>query len=82
MPSLFEFWTRGEHRRHHRVVYQWNLEEWAKTIFYPSIVEGMKPNHLITIDQDIPGGTPVFKGTRVPVKTLFQYLADNYTLEA
>jgi uncharacterized protein (DUF433 family) len=32
-------------------------------------------------DPDILGGTPVFKGTRVPVKTLFQYLENNYTLE-
>jgi uncharacterized protein (DUF433 family) len=36
---------------------------------------------LITIDPDILGGTPVFKGTRVPVKTLFEYLEDNYTLD-
>jgi uncharacterized protein (DUF433 family) len=38
-------------------------------------------NALITVDPDILGGTPVFKGTRVPVKTLFEYLEDNYTLE-
>lgn len=36
---------------------------------------------LITIDQEILGGTPVFKGTRVPVRTLFEYLGDNYSLE-
>jgi uncharacterized protein (DUF433 family) len=36
---------------------------------------------LIVIDPDILGGTPVFKGTRVPVKTLFEYLEDNYTLD-
>ncbi|MCX6979249.1 MAG: DUF433 domain-containing protein [Verrucomicrobia bacterium] len=41
----------------------------------------MKPANLITIDPDILGGTPVFKGTRVPVKTLFDYLADNLTLD-
>jgi uncharacterized protein (DUF433 family) len=35
---------------------------------------------LITTDPDILGGTPVFKGTRVPVKTLFDYLESNYTL--
>jgi uncharacterized protein (DUF433 family) len=35
----------------------------------------------ITIDPDILGGTPVFKGTRVPVKTLFEYLEDNYSLD-
>ncbi len=36
---------------------------------------------LITVDPDILGGTPVFKGTRVPVKTLFDYLEANYTLD-
>ena len=39
----------------------------------------MVPNDLITVDAEILGGTPVFKGTRVPVKTLFEYLEDNYT---
>jgi uncharacterized protein (DUF433 family) len=41
----------------------------------------MKSKDLITVDPDILGGTPVFKGTRVPVKTLFEYLEDNYTLD-
>jgi uncharacterized protein (DUF433 family) len=41
----------------------------------------MKANDLITIDPDILGGTPVFKGTRVPIKTLFDYLEDNYSLD-
>lgn len=41
----------------------------------------MKSNDLITVDADILGGTPVFKGTRVPVKTLFEYLENNYTLD-
>lgn len=41
----------------------------------------MSVEELITIDSNVLGGTPVFKGTRVPVKTLFDYLEDNYTLE-
>ena len=41
----------------------------------------MNANDLITVDPDILGGTPVFKGTRVPVKTLFDYLEADYTLE-
>ncbi len=41
----------------------------------------MSSTDLITIDSDILGGTPVFKGTRVPVKTLFDYLENNYTLD-
>ena len=36
---------------------------------------------LITVDREILGGTPVFNGTRVPVKTLFEYLEDNYSLD-
>lgn len=35
----------------------------------------------ITIDPEIVSGTPVFRGTRVPVQTLFDYLADGYTLD-
>ncbi|MFN8276584.1 MAG: DUF433 domain-containing protein [Chitinophagales bacterium] len=31
-------------------------------------------NHVIHIDPEILGGTPVFHGTRVPVKNLFDYL--------
>jgi uncharacterized protein (DUF433 family) len=38
-------------------------------------------NDLITVDPEVLGGTPVFRGTRVPVKTLFQYLEANYTLD-
>ena len=41
----------------------------------------MKASDLITIDPDILSGTPVFKGTRVPVKTLFDYLADSLSLD-
>ncbi len=41
----------------------------------------MSAKDLITVDPDILGGTPVFKGTRVPVKTLFDYLEDNYSLD-
>jgi uncharacterized protein (DUF433 family) len=41
----------------------------------------MNASDLITVDPDILGGTPVFKGTRVPVKTLFDYLEGDYTLE-
>lgn len=36
---------------------------------------------LITVDPEILGGTPVFSGTRVPVRTLFDYVEDNYTLD-
>lgn len=41
----------------------------------------MSVKDLITIDPEILGGTPVFKGTRVPIKTLFDYLEDSYSLD-
>ena len=41
----------------------------------------MNPHDLITVDSEILGGTPVFKGTRVPVKTMFEYLADSLSLD-
>lgn len=34
----------------------------------------MVSNSLITIDPEIMSGTPVFTGTRVPVKSLFDWL--------
>lgn len=36
---------------------------------------------LITIDPDTMGGQPVFKGTRVPVETLFDHLEDGVSLD-
>jgi len=41
----------------------------------------MNTSELILIDPEVLGGTPVFAGTRVPVKTLFDYLEDDYTHE-
>jgi uncharacterized protein (DUF433 family) len=36
---------------------------------------------VININPDILGGTPVFKGTRVPVETLFDHLESGVTIE-
>ena len=36
---------------------------------------------VINIDSEILGGTPVFLGTRVPVKNLFDYLEEGETME-
>ena len=35
---------------------------------------------LITSTPDILGGTPVFRGTRVPVRTLIEYLEGGQTI--
>ena len=36
---------------------------------------------VIVKGPDILGGTPVFRGTRVPIQTLFDYLEGGETLE-
>jgi len=36
---------------------------------------------VINIDPEILGGTPVFYGTRVPIKNLFDYLESGDTIE-
>ncbi len=37
--------------------------------------------HVINIDKEILGGTPVFYGTRVPIKNLFDYLETGDSIE-
>jgi uncharacterized protein (DUF433 family) len=36
---------------------------------------------IIQVNPDIQGGTPVFAGTRVPVKNLFEYLEAGDSIE-
>ena len=36
---------------------------------------------LINRDPEIMGGTPIFRGTRVPVQTLFDWLEDEESLD-
>ena len=43
--------------------------------WYNGVVE------FITKNRDILGGAPVFRGTRVPIQTLFDYLEGGETLE-
>ena len=40
----------------------------------------MQRSQLIDIDAQILGGTPVFKGTRVPVEVLFDHLKQGISL--
>ncbi len=41
----------------------------------------MATTHLITSSEDILGGTPVFAGTRVPVRVLIDYLEQGEPLD-
>ena len=46
-----------------------------------AIRERINLNSVIHSDRDYVSGTPRFKGTRMPVRILFDYLADGYTIE-
>jgi uncharacterized protein (DUF433 family) len=40
-----------------------------------------KQLNIVSVDQEILGGTPCFIGTRIPVSVLFENLADGLTLD-
>jgi uncharacterized protein (DUF433 family) len=41
----------------------------------------MTAKELINIDPELMGGTPVLRGTRVPVKTLFDHIESGDSIE-
>jgi uncharacterized protein (DUF433 family) len=41
----------------------------------------MKPSKWISVDPQVVHGTPVFAGTRVPARTLFEWLEEGYPLQ-
>lgn len=41
----------------------------------------MKITDIITIDKEIQSGTPIFKGTRVPIQSLFWHLESGVTID-
>jgi len=50
--------------------------------YIPRIYDIMKDmSDVISTDPEILGGTPVFRGTRVPIESLFDYLCGGETIE-
>jgi len=37
--------------------------------------------HVVSINPEVMGGTPVFKGTRVPVQTLIDYIEGGESID-
>lgn len=60
-------------------------EKQVQTIYVIETVIGniaMKtPSSVVHCDREILGGTPVFVGTRVPLRNLIDYLEEGYTLD-
>ena len=55
----------GTHRRYDCTPIQWCVESKDSLMPEPSVISSRR---------EVMGGTPVFRGTRVPIKTLFDYL--------
>jgi uncharacterized protein (DUF433 family) len=58
-----------------------NLAIRQKLIKFGNINIFSMDGRVINIDPDILGGTPVFFGTRVPIKNLFDYLETGDSIE-
>jgi uncharacterized protein (DUF433 family) len=61
---------------------------WASSRHCAAIAEGRGVDYfasmtraVISRDPDVMGGTPAFRGTRVPVQTLIEYLAAGETID-
>ena len=57
------------------------LATWQALVQHPTIYGLLQQSQLVISDPEILGGIPVFTGTRVPVKTLFDYLEGGHALE-
>ena len=53
----------------------------AKVAAYDCFVERQVESSVVQRSDDVMNGTPVFSGTKVPVKTLFDYLVSGRTLD-
>ena len=49
--------------------------------FLFGIFQSVMNTHIISINPDVMGGTPVFDGTRVPVQTLIDYLEGGESID-
>ena len=48
---------------------------------YDPRVKDMNAKSVVSIDNEVMGGTPVFVGTRVPIQSLFDYLEGGETVD-
>jgi uncharacterized protein (DUF433 family) len=82
-PTLFGRGVHDDCERHPQPATRKgrNRPDWSHTVGRGR-VETMTPNlEIVHCDPGILGGTPVFVGTRVPVRSLFDYLEAGETLD-
>ena len=58
---------------------RWQVEDC--NCFKTGIINGMKKNSVVVVDPEIMSGTPCFAGTRVPARTLMDYLEAGDSLD-
>ena len=90
-PSCYATCIRGNHRPSMGM-----MERWRKLfvqLFFAGrelqgchwgragLIVGMKKNSVVEMDPEIMSGTPCFAGTRVPARTLIDYLEGGHTLD-
>ena len=51
-------------------------------IEHMSVVQKLNLDEIVQVNADLLHGTPCFTGTRVPVQTLLDYIAESDTLDA
>jgi uncharacterized protein (DUF433 family) len=56
-------------------------ENYVEILVYWIIKLNAMEGRIINIDPEILGGTPVFYGTRVPIKNLFDYLESGESID-
>jgi uncharacterized protein (DUF433 family) len=60
--------------------YRFSRKWWSKLEVWQGVAAMASPNGVITKDPDVLGGTPVFRGTRVPFQALLDYLEAGQSL--
>ena len=78
-PDMFEYLARVHNLEEFLSEFPQVSREWAVAEFKKKALAEI--DQVVHSDKSRVSGWPVFRGTRLPVKNLFDYLADGYTLD-
>ena len=78
-PDMFEYLARVHNLEAFLSAFPQVSREWAIAEFKKKALAEI--DQVVHSDRSRVSGWPVFRGTRLPVKNLFDYLADGYTLD-
>ena len=78
-PDMFEYLARVHNLEAFLSEFPQVSREWAISEFKKKALAEI--DQVVHSDRSRVSGWPVFRGTRLPVKNLFDYLADGYTID-